>query len=71
MAKKRLISPTVNFYETDKSDVKSYFAKSPRGAAGTSGKSTTTSGKAIIITNFLLQENGFYLLQEDGSNLLF
>ena len=68
--KKNLRSPLVDLYETDKSDVKSYFAKQRAKGTPTSQKSSTGGAAGVIpITQFLLQENGFYLLQEDGSKL--
>lgn len=68
--KKNLRSPLVNFYETDRSDVKSYFTKQ-KGTTITANnnKSSTTSGKAAVFSSFLLLEDGFYLLQEDGLHL--
>ena len=66
--KKNLRSPLVNFYETDKSDVKSYFTKEKSKGTPISQKSSTGGANAIKpIIQFLLQEDGFYLLQEDGS----
>lgn len=68
--KKNLRSPLVNFYETDKSDVKSYFAKQRAKGTPTNEKSSTGGAAGIKpITQFLLIEDGFYLLQEDGSKL--
>ena len=68
--KKKLISPRVDYLETDKSDVESYYAKSTSREKSTSKKSSPNGGRGIIITtNFLTQEDGFYLLQEDGYKL--
>lgn len=68
--KKNLISPRVVFLEIDKSDVKSYYNKSRIKTKSTNEKSSPNGGRGIVIINqFLLQEDGFYLLQEDGSKL--
>lgn len=68
--KNNLISSRVVFIETDKSNVKSYYAKSTTKGKSTTEKSSPNGGRGIVIINkFLLQEDGFYLLQEDGSKL--
>ena len=68
--KKKLISPRVDYIETDKSDVESYYSKTKTSGKSRNEKSSPNGGRGItIITKFLLQEDGGYLLQEDGSKL--
>jgi hypothetical protein len=59
--KKKLISPRVDYLETDRTVSKSY-----TNIKSTNKKSSPNGGRGVkIITNFLLQDDG-YLLQEDG-----
>ena len=69
MRKTQFISPRVKTYETDKSDKKSVYANTnPRGGAAPSG--AETPGSAVIFNNFLLLENGFFLLQENNGKFI-
>ena len=59
--KKKLISPRVDYLETDITGVKPY-----TNTNSTNKKSSPNGGRGVkIITDFLLQDYG-YLLQEDG-----
>jgi hypothetical protein len=78
MFKKKLISPQVYTYETDKSDKLSLKSTSnpPLGGGGTisSGGGGTSGGSDNNNNNninfgYILLENGFYILQEDGSKI--
>lgn len=74
MAKKNLISPQVNTYETDLSDYHStqHGAKSLPGSTTSTSSgngSTSDNNNNNNNTDFILCEDFTKLLQEDGSNL--
>ena len=62
------ISPSVLFIETDRSQMISKNKKQVTRGNSSSVKNTPNINP-IVVTNFILQEDGFYLLQEDGSKL--
>jgi hypothetical protein len=76
MFKKKLISPQVYTYETDKSDKLSLTTTDNpflgSGGVTISGGGGNTGGGTNNNNNnnfYILLENGFYLLQEDGSKI--
>jgi hypothetical protein len=77
MFKKKLISPQVFTYETDKSDKLAYVSSDNpflgSGGVTISGGGGNTGGGTNNNNNnnfsYILLENGFYLLQEDGSKI--
>ena len=75
MFKKKLISPQVYTYETDKSDKLALTSTNNPylGGATISGNGGNTGGGTNNNNNnnfsYILLENGFYLLQEDGSKI--
>lgn len=78
MIKKKLLSPQVYTFETDKTE-KFYPAMQGRGISGGGVPPTITSsgsnGGSTDNNNnnnnneFILLEDGFYMLQEDGSKI--
>jgi hypothetical protein len=72
MFKKKLISPQVYTYETDKSD-KLALTSSNNPFLGSGGVTISGGGGNNNNNNnnfgYILLENGFYLLQEDGSKI--
>jgi hypothetical protein len=78
MFKKKLISPQVYTYETDKSDKLALTSSNNpflgSGGVTISGGGGNTGGGGNNNNNnnnfgYILLENGFYLLQEDGSKI--
>lgn len=77
MFKKKLISPQVFTYETDKSDKLALTSTNNpflgSGGVTISGGGGNTGGGTNNNNNnnfsYILLENGFYLLQEDGSKI--
>jgi len=70
---KKMISPQIYTFETDKSNMPSVTSKSVgSGTSGSAGgtSSTGASSNNNNNNNYLLLETGFYLLQEDGSKIL-
>jgi len=69
---KNLISPQVYTFETDKSNQSSYYSGKRVNYGGDVGSgSDGAGGKNNNNENsYLLLENGFYLLQEDGSKII-
>ena len=74
---KKLISPQVYTFETDKSSQKSIFALPrpalgggtlPTGSSSGSGNNNNNNNNNNN-PNYILLENGFYLLQENGSKI--
>jgi len=70
--KKKLISPRVIFLENDKtltqSNNKGETIKA-KSSTGTSSSGGSGGGGVINLFDSILQEDNFYLLQEDGSKL--
>ena len=77
MFKKKLLSPQVYTYETDKSDKLALISSDNpflgSGGVTISGGGGDTGGGTNNNNNnnnfYILLENGFYLLQEDGSKI--
>jgi hypothetical protein len=76
---KKLPSPQVYTFETDKSDKTSYFSPTTRTGGGGTNTPTNGSGGGGGNNNnnnnnnnnfsYILLENGFYILQENGSKI--
>jgi hypothetical protein len=70
--KKKLISPRVVFLENDKTLIQpNNKGQSIKGksSTGTSSSGGSGGGSGINLDDFILVEDNFYLLQEDGSKL--
>lgn len=66
-----LTSPGFRTYEIDISDKSSVYSnESPKGSSTPSQSGQENTGGNPIVQNFILLENGFYLLQEDNNKIL-
>ena len=65
-----LKSPGLRTYEIDMSDKSSIYSReTPKKTTSPSSGQANTGGNPIV-QNFILLENGFYLLQEDNNKIL-
>jgi len=69
MRKTQFISPSIKTYETDKSNKSSVYSNT-RPGAGAIANTQATSRTPNTSQNFILLENGFYLLQENNAKFI-